>query len=426
MKAIPFIYFSILFIFNSIHKKRIINVSNLLIGVYALSGLCFLILSNYVEYYISIDAALYYLVCMSLLIIPHIYFDEDRIRMRIVKLEFKHIKLVYVVYFLIQLSAILFYLPDAIGAIRGDIFLNRILVNMGEYNIRGKTDLYIAFVGYSWPISLTMFFYCVISREKIFYSLMFLVCSLFGVIYVIAHAGRSGITLWFMLFLFNYIFFKKYVIDVEKTTVGAITSVKLIKLFAFSLLVLLMVFFVTITTARFLNDTFYSQYHIAGPFMTIIDYFGQSYGNFALYFTNNWLDQKIYYGQYTLPLLYGILKMVGVLPDFSYELIMKEIYSFHLTSALQPGTFNTLLKELSIDYGLWGLLVLCVLYCYICIAFIRNKARLWGLPAILTYTFLFTIPYYGIFFYAYGDSLTNFTMVYYIISTLLLSRLLKS
>lgn len=426
MKALPFIYFTILLIINSIHKKRFIAVSNLLIGAYALSGLCFLILSNFIEYDINIYATLFYLLCLSFLIIPHIYFDEDRIRVRIVKLTHTPIKNIYLIYFIIQILAILYFLPDAINAMSGDILFKRQLINIGEYKVRGTIDLYISFVGYSWPISLTMFYYCIISKEKPFYSLMFLTCSLFGVIYVMAYLGRSGITHWFMLLLFNYILFRKHLNDKMKSGKGSINIFKFIKIIVYTLLVLMIVIFISFTTGRYLMYTAYTNSYIGGYLMTIIEYFGQNYGNFNNYYTNNWLDQKLYYGQFTAPVLYGILKLARVTPNYSYESVLNEIYSFHLSNGLQRGTFNTLLKEISIDYGFLGLFILCVLYFCICLKVIRNKGRLWGLSAILIYTFLFTIPYYGLFFYSYGDSLTNLTMVYYIISAFLFRRFLKT
>ncbi len=427
MKALPFIYFSILFILNSVHKKNIMTVSNLLLGTYALSGLCFLIISNLLEYDINIFAAFYYHVCLSLLILPHVYFNEASIKLRIIELT-PLIRTFCIVYFIIQLASILFYLPDAVDTIMGDIEYNRFLVNLGLYKDRGKTDLIFALIGASWPISLTMFFYTAAYREKLFYPLMFLLCSLFGVVYGIAHVGRSGLVQWIMLFLFNFILFRPYLKDSAKSLSGYLSPLKVINCLLFIVLVLQISIFSLITGERFLSLSIgdYSFGDVVDPFLSIVEYLGQMYGNFSEYYTNNWLDHKIFLGQFTSPLFCWILMIVGILPNYWHQTISSEVLSFHFEYGLQPGTFNTLLKELSIDYGLWGTLIICVIYFLVLLTFLRNKNRFWGLPAILIYTFIFSIPYYGIFFYSYGDSLSNCTMVYFIVSALLMSRLLRT
>jgi oligosaccharide repeat unit polymerase len=346
--------------------------------------------------------------------------------MKIAKLRHPYKKLVYLGFFTTQLAALIYYLPYAIDAVSGDILVNRLQVNTGEFRYDpGRMDLIIAFVGAAWPISLTMFFYSILSKDKPLYTIMFLVCSLFGVIYGMAHVGRSGMIQWLMLFLLNYILFRAQFKEKVKSVFRIGYSFILPKLGTYVIAVSIILLFAKITVGRELTTTDYGFTPVEGFLFSAVEYLGESYGNFSQYYTNQWLDEQIYWGRFTSPLYYGILELAGVISDYSYESVLKEVFKFHLENGLHPGTFNTLLKELSIDYGFWGVFILCAIYCAGFGKLVFKKRSSWLLPRIFIYILLYSIPYYGVFFYSYGNSIANVTISYFVLAAIFSSRFAK-
>ncbi|WP_207680476.1 O-antigen polymerase [Desulfonema magnum] len=298
------------------------------------------------------------------------------------------------------------------------------MVNRGEWGTGGYMALFISLLGSAWPLSFTMFFFNLANGSRLSICIMFLFCSTFGVVYGLAHVGRSGVTYWVMCLFFNYLFFRpviRYRIQEYRAVFRKWRISKRLTIFAS---LIFFVIFVLITVGRNLDDHSVNDSH-SGIFFHFVTYFGQTYGNFNDYYKKNWLASEIYYGKYNGSLFCGILEQFNIIKPYNHNEVLSEVLFHHYRSRLQPGTFNTLLKEISIDFGLWNSFIIYIAYFLICIRMILKRKGKWDLSQILLYSFAFSVPYNGYFFFSYGSSLSNATAIYYIFGYFLARRYLK-
>ena len=165
--------------------------------------------------------------------------------------------------------SLLFYAPFAAIALAGDIGENRMFnaVLQEAFGSFGLINSFAALFANTFVLAQTFFFIRLASSDfgqSRMVSFLLLVSSLSYIIYTLAFVGRDGVILWSMTFVFQYLFFEKFMTKVKR---------KKIKRLGFLLITLAAVPFMVISVSRFGSTD-------KGTMWYLLNYFYQQTVNF--------------------------------------------------------------------------------------------------------------------------------------------------
>ena len=281
--------------------------------------------------------------------------------------------------------AIVFFLPFAVIALRGDISLFR--DDMVVYGTRladfGIINSICSLLANLFVIAQVCSFVNMIpvnGKRNIYKAYLLLISSLSFVVYVLAYAGRDGIVYWLMSYVFCFLLFRNFL---------AVHELKSIKRFFVLVFLILMIPFVMISVSRFSNIP-------GGTVLLIIKYAGQQLRNFSDHYQ---IEVPLQYGKHSFPIIYDFLKVVDF--DISSKFDKDIFHSYFLVKDIEPWVFTTFVGNFMYDFGkYWTLLFLCTMS-LATRKLLKNVTRTGVLEFsnLLIFILLYQVVYWGVFYF---------------------------
>lgn len=293
-------------------------------------------------------------------------------------------------YFLIisQFLAISFFLPFAFASLIGDLNENRLLIKE-KIDVLGSYGLLNTFAGAAsqlFSASLVLAFIrlsgkkCNISRAYIL-----IVSSLSYVIYILAYVGRDGIIYWLMTFVVLYFIFRKFLDSSIK---------KKLLFFIYVLSTLILIPFFIITVSRFADAQISMGW-------SMFEYFGAQIQNFSDFSS---IDRPVTLGLQNFPMFIKAGCDIFNLGCASWIDLREIIFDLYLNQGKAPWVFGTFVSDFVADFGEIGallfILAFCLLSSYVCK--IKDPKQSYSLSRFLLILFLFSIPYWGVFYFRFS------------------------
>lgn len=287
--AVPFIYFT-LFGFLYYRNKRHIDLALIVIAMFAISGF-FSILDDYFElrrfesinYQITWFASFSYCAIITLCILPFTMGNLSGKRPLPIRNErlFRKFAFVSFIWFLIFM---LFSSSAVLRVLMGDMQELRSVAAEGELDwmvslpapIRLVISVGNLLYGCSWIFIYLAFYSITIQKLPQKYFLYFISVSLAGPMYGITGADRSATAYWIIALIAVFFYFKPFMDSEIKHSIQKYTYF-LIGIFVFYL--------AAMTISRF-GDRAAGNGGVSGTQGGLIEYLGQTYINFCMYFDN--------------------------------------------------------------------------------------------------------------------------------------------
>jgi oligosaccharide repeat unit polymerase len=393
---VPFLFFSILFVF--IYLKRGLDVSAVMVAIYAFSAFCAILLytnphsglRNYGKYPLTLFPTAAYCFFNTLLIIPFYKLKLNRPR-RIKQLPLKNLKIfdnLVWIYVAILFTILLIYREEILfRLVSSNMEEARLAYNKGEVDItRGfpyflKLIVYFCvYMGGGSSFMILYFFYSItfLKRSKRF-TFLILLSSLCPIVLGILNMDRSNTFFWTLLFILGYFLFKPYMDSTVKKEVNKM---------GLCVLGVLLLYFIAVTIARF-------GAYSSGSEGGLLDYAGQSYLNFC----NIWnkMDFSMMYLGRVLPITNTFFLHL----ENPVE-VMNEVK--RLTGA-DGNVFFSSIGMFLIDLGKWAVFVVPPFIYFVTKKLLAKYTRQksWGIAAFIIIFILAVIPQYGVITYAYAS-----------------------
>lgn len=382
MIHLPFIYFTLLFLFF-LYKQKAFNVGSYLTSIYMISSFFGILIDKYNLYdgtclksQISYQASFTYCLLITVSILPFYFFRNDLI-VNISKPKLKTFNLLS--YFFMAIFAIIsiLFIFDIYKIITSSFLEMRqegVLLPSTGIKHFGKIILTL-FSNFS-PMLIFFYFYSVIflKKSKLFNSAL-LASSLTNVISGVLVAGRTTSIYWILSFMLAFVFFKNLLSKELKIKFLKTIILVFIVLFAYLSLA---------TISRWGNDE---------AINSLIVYIGQPYINFCAFF-DNFQSQTI-----TLNRIFPLITQVTSGKEFILADYRNSIFAY---SDFNIGIFYTFLGDLLVDIGHLGVYIYVSIY-FIISNFIlrRNNKQSVDFVKILIFIILVHIPLHGVFYYSF-------------------------
>lgn len=408
MIFLPFSSILIYFIHYQRKNNRKIGIISMLIFTYLLTTFLGLILyySNILipVYDISFLPMAYFTGCILIVFYGFSTFKDDNIvGIKIDNLLFLNILEKIILFG--SIFSILFFTSFAIQAFQGDINQNRLNLSqtqsvLGNYGIINS----IASLFANLFVLAQMFFFVhlipkgnVISKRK---AIIMLLASFSYIIYIFAYVGRDGVVFWLMSFVFQFLFFNKFIIPTLRR--------KLIKL-SINLSIVLLIPFMIITFSRFKESPI-------GVYFEVINYIGQQIINFNDHFN---IQAPLQAGNINFPELAKLFRGIG----FSIPEPMEntDFFLYYLSNDVQPWTFSTFIGSFKADFGVMGTLLFCIIFSFL-VHRIMKKSINSMYVTISNYIIIilfYQIVYFGVFYFR------QYSANFYILAMIFIYILLK-
>ncbi len=301
--------------------------------------------------------------------------------------------------------SILFFLPFAATALRGDISLNRY-----EMVATGSALADFGIINSMFSLTSNLFIIAQVcsfinlipinGKRHVYRAYLLLLSSLSFVVYVLAYVGRDGVVYWLMSYIFCFLLFRKFLMKNDLK--------KMKRIFAF-VIAIIMIPFLMISISRFSEMD-------GGTVLGIINYAGQQLQNFNDHFQ---IETPLLYGRHTFPIVYDVLNLLGL--GVSAKVDMDLFHSYFLIEGIVPWVFTTFIGNLIYDFGkIWTLLFLCIMS--LTIRILMKKVTRTGILAfsnLLIFILLYQVVYWGVFYFRL------YVANYYILSIILLCIVFK-
>lgn len=383
-----FIYFLLAFIF--IIRRRGIDISACIIGIYMLTSLCSIYLVNNVSGYASrppgVIPTIIYCSMITLVTIPFYRFNSTKIR-EIPKVNPRVFNILswtlicgFVFSFLLFWDDIIIRLAygQEIGQLRGEAGGGLGTAQAALSGpIRALSSLFMTILSLS-PISFILFFYSITFLRKKWYFNVLLFLSSFGcLIASVIGIDRSVFFYWIIDFIFIYVMFKPYLTSRVK---------KYIFLLGVAIIALASTYLLMVTMSRFNGremDSFF-------------DYMGQNYLNFC-WFWNNY-DAPITNWGILCPITSHFIGIDWGAPvdavSFGHYVEDKVGYFVNY--------FYTFMGTVMLYLGQWAVIPFCILF-YCISNKLLNKRLYFGVQSFIRVFILAVVPYCGVILYLYVD-----------------------
>lgn len=397
----------ILFGFFFYFKKK--NNNELNIGLYILFfyilsvSLTFFARNDNVEF--SIIASLFFTICLLLYLTPILRLNLNPI----IVIKTNHLKVFNFFSWFFILSGVLsyfYFLPVVYRLFASGeslLILRTDMVGGISYVTAGPLNIFLNFTSQFYPIVILFYFYSIAFLEKSkFFNRMLLFSSTAYIVNVLSGVGRDGVVLWLMSFLFSYVLFKKNLLYLQK---------KKIKKLFWSMFIIGMLFFVSITISRF----FLVSDSSGEGFYSIIGYSGEQFSNFNNLF--NRIPHPEKYGSFID--LFPIFNLFeSKHSDFNF---LEQWENNKLYLGLDPNVFSSYIGSFYLKIGAFGTFVLSLFAFLAGLYFVSKGKQTIDFSLLLLITLYSQIPLHGFFYYKLGYTVSDL----YIISVLFMTVLFK-
>jgi hypothetical protein len=291
-----------------------------------------------------------------------------------------------------QLCATLFFLPFAISSLIGDANENRLdlghkMEMLGSYGIFNTVaGAACQLFGVSLVLAGVRLAQIQGRGRNVPRACVLIFASLSYVVYILAYVGRDGVVYWLMTALAVYMVFRSHLpapLRRQIVTLGMTIG-------AFMLLP-----FIAITAARFVNTEH-------GSAWSILDYFGSQINNFGDYST---IDRPLTLGIMSFPMLIGAAcSVTGLAGCENWDDLKAIIFDQYLAQGKEPWLFGTYVSDFVGDFGYLGTLVLVSVFALLCRVACRTHPgrRPMTIVRLLLVMFFFLVPYWGVFYFRFS------------------------
>ena len=417
MLFIPFIYFTILFVFLA-RRHRGMDVSAYMVLLYAFSAF-FAILIDARHIYdtngvcaempITLGATLSYCALLTISIVPFS-------RMRSTTLQQVNITkpglfdafswLLIITFFLtfLMLGRDIYSVISSadLSEVRRAVYAGEEGESLSMSDLEWWLILPNTLFSQFSPIAI-LFFYINVSsnRKSNLFNYILLLSSITPILSAILIAGRSQIIYWLLSYIFCFLLFKNQMDKQQKKVV----------LRPFIVLAgAMVVFFASVTLARF---TTFSLDSSTNTFNSVVAYIGQPFINYNNFF-NNYICSQHTFNRIMPVSHYFVLDPGWTLGDYR-ALIQSQ-------TGMNIGVFYTLLGDLMVDLVKSGMLIFVLLFAMVSIYMSRQENdNTIPVSRMLLIQLLALIPLQGIFYYSFH----RVDVGYYVIGTIILSICFK-
>lgn len=358
---------TVLFVVNFFKiKNKSHNVLALfLIAVYCISFASSIYLSFIEENKILLLPSVFFISCIWLYINP---FKNLKIDINYYKEDENKLKFLGSVFNVILVPAFIFFTYHAVNLFRfGNLATVRLDPSFVPFPKIVLTPIFTNFSAlFFFPLFL--FFYSFVSNTFRNQRLYYLISSLSFVALTFCYAGRDGFVYWIFNFIVLYFLFCKYIDKHNKKKIRRVFII-------FG--VTLSCIFIIITIFRFIEGGYSND--LLTP---IIEYMGQQLGNFSESFDFRVFSQTIFPG-----IKYKLLGFERV--DSTFFLEQNGMFE-------QSRSFAFFLRSLLWFYGIFGTLILSIVYYLLCSSF-KKKCK--SVFIFLILLMFYQIPLQGVFYY---------------------------
>tara|TARA_R110000751_G_scaffold113854_3_gene213083 strand:+ start:55540 stop:56766 length:1227 start_codon:yes stop_codon:yes gene_type:complete len=272
---------------------------------------------------------------------------------------------------------------------------------------KGFIYSFFATISFSFHINIFLFFDLIKKNKKVL-GMIVLFASFSYVFWVSSVFGRDGFVFWMISFLFYYLLFKK--------ELSAKIKKKFHRIFLiFGILFLFL--FLKLSSSRFTDSNYYYGNENLNPVvLSLLDYGGQQLRNANDYYN---MDIDHTYGLYNFPYIYR--SFIG-----SNQLKKeKENVQWQIASnGKKHFYFAYYLKELWIDFGAIGTLIVCSLFVTV-VSFLSKVKKL--IPSsyliYIVYTqFLLMGLFYNKFYFPSANAYVIFIVLLVLIESLVYGK----
>lgn len=388
MIVLPLITLIVIFICYWFLNDRHFGVVNLLILTYILMCFAALLLEYFQVFYAgstaSFEPMAYLSVCFIIIFWGFAGF-RDR-KLTAIKIERIFLYRTLEDFLLIGgFLSILFFLPFAFTALKGDISLTRnemvasgsILADFGIINsiCSLMANLFIIAQVCSFinliPIN---------GKRNVYKAYLMLLSSLSFVVYILTYAGRDGVVYWLMSYVFCFLLFRNFLV---------VSDLKRIMRVSALVIATIMIPFLMISMSRFSEMD-------EGTVWWIINYAGQQLQNFNDHYQ---IEAPLLYGKHTLPIIYDFLNFAGF--DISSKLDMDIFHSYFLNEGVVPWVFTTFIGNFIYDFGKIGALLFLGIMSFVTRKLLKKVTRTGVLEFsnLLIFILLYQSVYWGVFYF---------------------------
>jgi oligosaccharide repeat unit polymerase len=295
-----------------------------------------------------------------------------------------------------------------IKAFQGDINQNRLNIKEIAETL-GKYGLINSFASLSANFFMLaqMFFFLNLTRlnegfrkRRILRSVIMLLVSLSYVIYNSSIVGRDGVAFWIMSFIFQYLFFKKFInYKIRKQILN-------ISIF---LIIIISVPFILISTARFKDSS-------RGPYFEMLNYMGQQLINFNDQFN---INPPLQLGSINFPVFTSFFRNIGF--DIPMKMEQENFFYYFTTHQVLPNSFSTFVGSFNMDFGKIGTFLIIIPLCFVTYSVTKKSTYRNSFPIsnYILFTLLFQNVYFGVFYFRL------YALNFYIIAIILIFFVFK-
>jgi oligosaccharide repeat unit polymerase len=303
----------------------------------------------------------------------------------------KNQKLIENILIISQILSIAFFAQFAVMSFSGDTNENRILI--GEkielLSTYGLFNTLAGAVSQLFSASLVLAFMRLCKDNKSHHDVnrayILIFSSLSYVVYILAYVGRDGVVYWLMTYAALYFIFRDFI---------SVGTRKRIALLSFILLSMISAPFIFITVSRFSNQEL-------GIGWSFLEYFGAQIQNFSDFSS---IDRPVTLGMQNFPMFIGWGCNVFDINCIKWEDLRVSIFEIYLFQGKAPWVFGTFISDFVADFGEAGAIILILMLSFLSIFVCRKKAvnGHYSLSRFLFIMFLFSIPYWGVFYFRFS------------------------
>lgn len=401
---IPFFFFSFLLIIL-LRKKRQFDLSCYILSIFAVSAFFSILRENeglrvfVAEFYeISVEATFVYCALIALCVLPFAIYPSPKLSNLQQYSNPKVLKYLAIFAFIYLLIIVVFSATTVFSILTGNLGELRFMVYGGESEyhlfdnfpplIKSLLTIPNFIFGNSYILLLLAFvaYVCPLPKK---YAYMLFFSSLCDPIKSIIVIDRSHITYWIMALGACIILFKDSI---------SIRKNKHLLFFVGGILSVLAIYLFMVSDSR-------ADYTEGDSSVSLIDYLGQSYINFA-YFYDNFDAQDSYFQQY-FPFLYLLFS-----PDTPRGLELMEI--IEIQEGIKTSVFYTFLGYAIIAGGktmLFSFVIVYLIITFTGLYYLSPKRYFNILDFIYFYFVTSSIMFLGPFYYFYSSPLRTFSTI---------------
>lgn len=403
MIALPLITAVVIFCYYWVSNNKHFGIVNLLILAYVLMCSSALVLEQSPILQggdsVALEPMAYMSICFIIVFWGFAAFKDRNFRS--IKIERFFLYRILEGFLIVgNFGTILFFLPDAVDALRGDISLNRM-----EFVATGSRLAEFGIINSAFSLMANLFIISQVcsfinlipmgGKRNLYKAYLLAFGSLSFVVYVLSYVGRDGFVYWVMSYIFCFVLFREFL---GKNDLRRAKRLLILMLGA------LIIPFFMISAARFSEMP-------GGTLLWIVNYAGMQLRSFSSHYQ---IEASLLYGKHTLPIVYDFLNMIGV--DVSREFEVDIFHSDFLSEGVEPWIFTTFIGDLMYDFGKAGTLVFLCIMSVATRILLAKMARTGVLKFsnMLIVILLYQLVFWGVFYFRL------YVLNYYMLSIILL------